>query len=213
MAEYTVAAANTWEQKFVTVVGGLITAGTWNLTNGQGLAVDWALATGSSLQTSTGAWQTGNFRATSNQVNCLDTVGNIFAITGVQLEAGTIATPFERRDYGRELMMCQRYYEKIVVGNGGAYSAGGVMVSNQARTLLQFAVPKRTTPSMGSSAASTFSIQNNNVNTTPSSISYAGTTSVVSSYVFAFATLTLNHPCVLQDGGSSNSYFEASSEL
>lgn len=112
VAEYTVAAANTWEQKFVTVVGGLITAGTWNFTDGLGLAVDWALATGSSLQTSAGAWQTGNFRATSNQVNCLDTVGNIFAITGVQLEAGTVASPFERRPYGTELALCQRYYQR-----------------------------------------------------------------------------------------------------
>lgn len=33
-------------------------------------------------------------------------------ITGVQLEAGTVASPFERRDYGRELMMCQRYYQR-----------------------------------------------------------------------------------------------------
>jgi len=36
-------------------------------------------------------------------------------ITGVQLEVGTLATPFERRQYGTELMLCQRYYQIIVM--------------------------------------------------------------------------------------------------
>jgi hypothetical protein len=40
------------------------------------------------------------------------TNGATWQITGVQLEAGSVATPFERRDYGRELIMCQRYYQK-----------------------------------------------------------------------------------------------------
>lgn len=40
------------------------------------------------------------------------TLGDFLYLAGVQLEAGTVATPFERRDYGQELMMCQRYYEK-----------------------------------------------------------------------------------------------------
>jgi hypothetical protein len=112
VVEYTVGAANTWEQKSITVSGGLITAGTWNWTTGVGLLVGWTLAAGSSLQTTAGAWQTGIFLATSNQVNCLDAVNNIFAITGVQLEVGSVATPFEHRLFGAELALAQRYYCK-----------------------------------------------------------------------------------------------------
>lgn len=111
IAEYTVNAANTWEKKSVTIAGGLITAGTQNFTNGKGLEVSFILAAGTTYQTTAGAWQTGNFLATANQVNVLDTVGNIFAITGFQLEVGEVATPFEHRPYGTELTLCQRYYE------------------------------------------------------------------------------------------------------
>lgn len=111
--EYTVNVANTWEQKSVTVSGGLITAGTWDWTSGVGVSVLFAAAAGSTFQTTAGAWQTGNFQATANQVNCLDTIGNIFAITGVQLEVGSVATPFEHRPYGMELTLAQRYYQRI----------------------------------------------------------------------------------------------------
>lgn len=110
VAEYSIAAANTWEFKTVTVSGGLITAGTWDFTNGVGLRVRWVLASGATYQTTAGSWQTGNFVATSNQVNCLDTIGNVFAITGVQLEPGAVATPFEHRPRAIEGLLCQRYY-------------------------------------------------------------------------------------------------------
>jgi hypothetical protein len=111
VAEYTVSAANTWESKTITLTGGLITAGTWDWTNGTGLEVCFVLAAGSTFQTTAGAWQTGNFLDTANQVNCLDSNTNIFAITGVQLEVG-LETPFEHRPYQTELALCQRYFCK-----------------------------------------------------------------------------------------------------
>ena len=111
--EYTIISANSWEYKTLTVTGGLITAGTWNWTNGLGLDITFTLACGSTFHTTADAWQTGNFLATANQVNVMDNTANDFFITGVQLEPGAVATPFERRLYGLELLLAQRYYFKI----------------------------------------------------------------------------------------------------
>ena len=119
VAEYTVSAANTWEYKTITVPGGLITAGDWYWNTLIGVIVRWGLVAGSTFQTTPGTWQTGNFVTTANQVNCLDTAGNIFAITGVQLEVGSVATPFEHRPYGVELALCQRYTCLVENGGGG----------------------------------------------------------------------------------------------
>jgi hypothetical protein len=158
VVEYTISATNTWEQKSISLPSGLITAGTWDWTNGTGLIASWALAAGTTFQTTAGAWQTGNFLATSNQVNCLDTVGNIFAITGVQLEVGSFATEFDHRPFSAELAMCQRYYEQSYepgavgtatsVGALQNYNASGA--TNTAALQVIFKVQKRATPTVTS---------------------------------------------------------------
>jgi len=83
VAEYSISTVNTWEYKEITVIDGLITAGTWDWTNGSGLTVGWTLYCGTTRQGTAGSWQAGWALATSSQVNVLDTIGNIFAITGV----------------------------------------------------------------------------------------------------------------------------------
>ena len=140
ITEYTIAAANTWEFKKITVSPGLITDGAWEWTNGVGLLVDWIMASGTGFNTSPNAWQTGNLLSTSNQVNVFDTVGNLFGITGVQLEVGSVATHFEHRPYGMELALCQRYYE-----TGKLFACcDGAMAYVAASTAFQ--IQKRTTP-------------------------------------------------------------------
>lgn len=106
---YSVPVANTWTYVSVTVAGD--TTGTWLTTNGVGVQVRFGLGSGATYSGTSGSWQAGNFVQPTGTVSVVGTNGATFYITGVQLEAGTVATPFERRDYGRELMMCQRYFQ------------------------------------------------------------------------------------------------------
>jgi hypothetical protein len=107
---YTVSSANTWEYKTITIPGD--TSGTWLATNGVGINLWFDLGSGSSLTGTAGAWSATQVVRTSGSVSVVGTSGATFYITGVQLEAGSVATPFERVDYGRARIMCQRYYRK-----------------------------------------------------------------------------------------------------
>lgn len=113
VAEYNVDAAGVWEKKSVTVSPSPET-GTWNYVNGRGLEVIWTLASGSTFQTTAGAWQSGLFYSTANQVNGVDTGASDFRIAGAMITEGSEALPFRRagRNITEELMLCQRYYTK-----------------------------------------------------------------------------------------------------
>jgi hypothetical protein len=131
-ATYTINAANTWEQKTVVVPGD--TSGTWLTNNGVGIQVNWGLGGAGASRTVTTGWQTTSSPGSSvgviaGTVNLVATTGATWQITGVQLEAGTVASPFERRDYGRELMMCQRYFQKLGGVAGEIYGCGYITSS------------------------------------------------------------------------------------
>jgi len=107
---YTISAANTWEQKTITIAGP--TTGTWVTTNAGNVVVCFSLGAGATYSGTAGAWAStsnGLFTATG-ATSVVGTNGATFYVTGVQLERGSNATSFEFRDYGRELIMCQRYY-------------------------------------------------------------------------------------------------------
>jgi hypothetical protein len=110
---YTISVANTWEFKTISFTHD--PTGTWDYTNGAGLYVSWVLMSGSTFQTTADTWQTGNFVATSAQVNFVGTIGsatNAFFISQVQLYEGTTSLDFEGVPLEAELRQCMRYYEK-----------------------------------------------------------------------------------------------------
>ena len=161
VSEYTIDATDTWEFKTITVIASP-SAGTWNYENGTGIQLDWSLAAGTNFHTTADAWQAGNFLATSNQVNACDAVNNEFRLAGVQVEAGSVATEFEQRSISKELILCQRYYEKSYdfgVNPGTATGNGSSAYTNQSGQgnlhTTSFSIKKRATPSIVSYSTNT----------------------------------------------------------
>ena len=125
---YTIDTADTWEKKTITISGD--TVGIIDNDNGAGLYVRWVLASGPDFTSGTSPNGTWEAYTTANAyvgqaVNLADSTSNYINITGVQLELGENATPFEHRPYDMELAMCQRYYQVIEAGVN-AYSSTGI---------------------------------------------------------------------------------------
>lgn len=144
---YAINAANTWEFKQITIPGD--TAGAWVTDSGTGITVWFDLGSGSDKTAAAGSWAaTGSVRPTGSQ-SIVGTNGATFYLSGVQLEPGTVATPFERRSYGQELALCQRYYETMTLFMGGYNTAGSYLRSGR-----NFSVHKRATPTLTLATAS-----------------------------------------------------------
>jgi len=113
---YSIPTANTWTTISVTIAGP--TVGTWASDNSTFVSVNFSLGVGSTYSTAAGSWTAGNYWGNSSAVSVVGTANATFYITGVQLEAGTTASPFEYRQYGTELVLCMRYFQ--LLGSGGA---------------------------------------------------------------------------------------------
>ena len=111
---YTINSANTWERKTFTFAGD--TSGVINDDNGHGLDILWTLVAGSD-RTSGSARPTWTAHANADEsfghtANVLSSTSNDWLITGVQLEVGSVVTPFEHRSVGDELRRCYRYFQR-----------------------------------------------------------------------------------------------------
>ena len=162
---YTIASANTWQKVTLTFSGYQTTAITNDNTNGFG--INWWLMAGSTYSSGTLAsntWQNTAANRAVGQVNVVDSTDNEFYLTGVQVEIGDVATPFEHEDFGTTLAKCQRYYVKdgaTYPGGSSAYkffAAGTCVSTTSGRFTYHFPVPMRTSPTLGQSANNTLSV-------------------------------------------------------
>ena len=90
----------------------------------------------------------------SNGLSCQINFTGVGAITSksfvvgeLQLEVGSVATPFEHRPYGLELALCQRHYYRAIPGLAGYYGVGYATSSSGTRVKVSFPVPMRIAPS------------------------------------------------------------------
>jgi hypothetical protein len=143
---YTISASNTWEQKTITIPGD--TSGTYATNNTAGLILSFGFGVGSTFSGTAGSWSGSNLVSATGAVSVVGTNGATFYVTGVDLQKGSTATSFDYRDYGRELIMCQRYFQAIKPTL--AISADGV-VNTILLWPVSYPVQMRATPTVSQS--------------------------------------------------------------
>jgi hypothetical protein len=167
---YSINSANTWEYKTILIPGA--TSGTWATGNTPGIILIYGLAAGSSKSGTAGSWSTTTVSTApdtiTGSVSVVGTNGATWYITGVQLEAGSVATPFERRAYGAELALAQRYFQKVEwittsLGGDGTYQNIGSLL-----------VPMRANPTISSTYGDYTPVANNAFRQT-NNLAFSGT--------------------------------------
>ena len=207
---YTISTANTWTSISITISGD--TSGTWLTTNGVGVYVYLGLGVGSTYSGTAGSWSGGTYLSATGAVSVVGTSGATFYITGVQLEVGSTATPFERRLYNQELANCQRYYYKNLPAAGSIGVSSGVMYNTALSiSYIQFPISMRTAPTGSVSSVSDFAAVGGGFSTAPTAMTF--TTGTLSARIdCTLSGVTLGHGMTLQSS-SSASFIAFSAEL
>lgn len=146
LSEFSVS-STAWECKKFTIPPSP-SAGTWNYSNGIGLAARITLVSGSTFQGGAGNWTAVNVIATSNQQNFCSSANNAIRLTGFQLQEGTQCGPLMYKNLTDEELRCQRYRPAFGFGSNASNPLGIGQVVNVAQALISvnLMVPARTMP-------------------------------------------------------------------
>jgi len=222
-ATYTINAANTWEYKTLTIAGD--TTGTWLTNTGRGVGITWGLGGAGASRTVTTGWQNTSSPGSSvgviaGTVNLVATTGATLNIPGVQLEVGSVATPFERKPCGTELALCQRYCYTLfatdcATDNFARFALGDCDLTDRLQGYVWFPVTMRVAPSLTATAANTFTLYSagatntcTQVNVAPTVTSKIGLTQLITS-----ATLTAGRAGQILANNNRTAYLIYSAEL
>jgi len=217
---FTISVANTWEYKTITITGD--TTGTWLTDNGRGIGVVFNLGTGSANKSTANAWGTTGISPTGS-VDLVATASATFYITGIQLEVGDTATPFEHRSFGEELSLCQRYFYTPAPANTTHRYLFPLVAtgSTGAFAVVLFPIPLRATPTLditisGGSyrfRANLGTVNGNSVSTNPSLGGNDSQFGCRLDWSSGFSGLTADKSGWLTNGDGGSGYFGFDAEL
>lgn len=146
-ATYTITAGDLGNWVKRTVIFPADLNGILDNDNAVSLDIEWGLGAGSDRTSGTLQTTWGNFVAANflpGQVNVAAATNNYWQITGVQLEASPVATPFEFKSFGEELAECQRYFQ--IRGNGYGSISGFFISTSTAILSTSLTVTMRDNP-------------------------------------------------------------------
>jgi hypothetical protein len=174
-------AASTWTKVVVNIPGD--TGGTWVLSgSGMGLTVSFDLGAVASLRGPANAWAAANYAGVTGAVSMVANVSATMSFTGVKLEIGSVATPFNRQSLAKSMADCQRYYS----GTMQLYSVVGNQIAGQTFVFSSLCpIPMRAIPTtiISNNASSNWTVTS--VTSNAQTIAAVGTT-------VASASVTLN---------------------
>ena len=154
---FNIPTASTWTQFVITIPGD--TAGTWVMSgNGEALRVYFDLGAGANFRGTAGAWTAGDIRGVTGAVNIVGTNGAALNITGVKLELGSTATPFNRKTTQESLADCQRYYQQFGGATNAHLGAGYCASTTVAAISVRASTTMRATPTVTGSSGAGFTV-------------------------------------------------------
>ncbi len=209
---YTISAANTWEQKTITIAGD--TSGTWiSATNGVGLYVGFGLGVGTTYSGTAGAWAGATYASATGATSVVSTNGATWYITGVDLRVGSYTVvPQDFRSYGTELALCQRYFQRLgsLSGSFIAFGSGVVQSSTVANLYIKYTNSMRAAATL---TTSNCAIWDSTLQAVTGIVNARYGTDSMNVELSVASGLTTGRGAVLLGNNSSVAYIELSAEL
>ena len=125
---YSIPVSGVWTRIVVAIPGD--TAGTWVMAgNAGGAILHFDLGAGSSLRAGAGAWTSTGVIGATGAVSLVATASANWLVTGVKLEIGSVATPFNRQSLAKSMADCQRYYQQGTAQYYGYHGASSLFAT------------------------------------------------------------------------------------
>jgi hypothetical protein len=210
VAEYSITTAD-WERKVITVPGD--TTGVWETGSDSCISLFWTLRAPTFTTSTLGSWQASGaiISTDANALNFTGTSSRTFRLTGVQLEVGSVATPFEVLQYEKQLELCQRYFARLssLSGSSVGFGAGCYPSTTSAWVHIKYPQQMRAAPTMSTSSVGTF---DSLFRATTWGASYYGSDSMTATGTRTAVTGSAGRGCVMA-GNTSTSYIDLNAEL